>query len=71
MLKARPAEYIVWEFDPAAEIAKRFGEELGLKSVFFETCSTYSREQAEAGMDYLAIMKRNIEQIRPVFAVEE
>ncbi len=71
MLKARPAEYIVWEFDPAEEIAKRFGEELGLKSVFFETCSTYSREQAEAGMDYLAIMKRNIEQIRPCFAAKE
>lgn len=71
MLKTRPAEYIVWEFDPAEEIAKRFGEELGLKSVFFETCSTYTTEQAEAGMDYFAIMKRNIEQVRPVFAVEE
>jgi zinc transport system substrate-binding protein len=71
LLKTRPAEYIVWEADPAEEIAGRFRDELSLESACFETCTARTQEQVDGGMNYLAVMARNLENLRPVFAARE
>jgi zinc transport system substrate-binding protein len=73
-IKARqahhPAEYIVWEGEPAPEIARRFEDELGLESVTFSPVELLSDEQRAAGVDYLGVMKENLERIEPIFKPE-
>ena len=71
LLKTKPAEYIVWEADPSEEIARRFRDELDVESVYFETCTARTQEQVDGGMDYHAVMARNLENLRPVFAARE
>jgi zinc transport system substrate-binding protein len=73
-IKARqahhPAKYIVWEAEPTPEIARRFEEELGLESITFSPAELLSGEQRAAGVDYLDVMKENLERIEPVFKPE-
>lgn len=62
-----PAKYIVWEAEPTPEIAKRFEDELGLESITFSPVELLSGEQRAASVDYLDVMKENLERIEPVF----
>jgi zinc transport system substrate-binding protein len=70
-IKARqanhPAKYIVWEAKPTPEIAKRFEDELGLESITFSPVELLSDDQRAANVDYLDVMKENLERIEPVF----
>jgi zinc transport system substrate-binding protein len=65
-----PARYIVWEGEPAPEIARRFKDELGLESITFSPVELLSDAQRAAGVDYLDVMKENLERIEPVFKTE-
>ena len=62
-----PAKYILWESYPTEEIATRFRNELGLESIEFSPCELLSREDQATGIDYLKVMKQNIENVRPIF----
>ena len=59
-LAGQPARIVLWESDPVPEASRRLGE-LGLRSVTFSPCETLSAEERAAGVDYLAIMRRNID----------
>ena len=65
-----PAEYIVWEGEPTPEIAERFREELGLESITFSPAELLGEEERAAGVDYLQVMKENLERIEPIFKAE-
>jgi zinc transport system substrate-binding protein len=62
-----PAEYIVWEGEPLPEVAERFKDELGLESITFSPAELLSAEEQAAGIDYLDVMRANLEAIRPIF----
>jgi len=62
------ARYLIWEAAPPREVTARMARELGLTSVVFRHCATIEDDERAAGVDYLKIMKQNIENIRPVFA---
>jgi len=64
-LEEHSAEYLIWEEAPAPEIAERFGEELELQSIEFSPAELLSEEARQEGEDYLSIMRRNIENLRP------
>ncbi len=64
----KPAKYILWEAYPTAEIARRFKDELGLESVEFSPCELLSEEEIAGGLDFMKVMKTNIENIRKIFA---
>jgi zinc transport system substrate-binding protein len=61
ILKKSPAEFLIWEGDPKPEIAKRFADELNIRSVTFSPCELYE------GEDYTTVMERNVERLKPVF----
>jgi zinc transport system substrate-binding protein len=60
LLAEHPAKIILWESFPLSEIAKRFAEELGLRSVEFSPCELVDPEALAGGEDYLSVMKRNL-----------
>ncbi|MAE66496.1 MAG: adhesion lipoprotein [Phycisphaeraceae bacterium] len=67
ILDEHPANFILWEGEPTAEIAERFSGELGLTSVLFSPCELLSGDEIGAGLDYLKVMRQNLKQIEPVF----
>jgi zinc transport system substrate-binding protein len=67
MLKSFPAKYLLWEAYPLKEIAERFKSELGIDSVEFSPCELLGKEAIGAGLDYLTVMKQNLENIEVVF----
>ncbi len=66
-LAKHPAKHLLWESEPKPEIARRFLDELGLISLVFSPAETLDEADRAKGVDYLAIMRRNIEALRPVF----
>lgn len=66
LLRKAPAKHILWESYPTEEIAERFREELGLESVEFSPCELLGDEEIKAGLDYLEVMRANIENVRKV-----
>ena len=66
-MEHHPAAYILWEAEPAPEIAERFKKELGLTSITFSPVELLSREEIDAGTDYLDVMRRNLDGIAVVF----
>jgi zinc transport system substrate-binding protein len=62
MLKQHPAKWMVWEATPADETVKRLND-LGVQSTVFDPCGN----QPEEG-DFLDVMRRNVENLRLVFA---
>ena len=69
-LKTHRAKYILWESQPTRQIADRLKAELGLESVEFSPCESLGKEQAAAGLDYMKVMRKNIENITPVLKGE-
>jgi zinc transport system substrate-binding protein len=63
LLKTHPAKFMVWEGPPAPEIAAKLKKDFGLGSVVFEPCGNRPEED-----DYLTVMKRNLENLKPVFS---
>jgi zinc transport system substrate-binding protein len=70
-IKAKMAEhqikYLVWESFPAAAIDTRLREELGLQNIEFSPCELISGAALEGGEDYLSVMRKNLENIAPIF----
>jgi zinc transport system substrate-binding protein len=60
LLAEHPAKIVLWESFPSGEIAKRFAEELGLRSVEFSPCELMAPEALAGGQDYLTVMRRNL-----------
>jgi zinc transport system substrate-binding protein len=68
-LDQQPAKYMLWESEPAAEIAERMSTELGLKSIVFSPCETLDSERLEAGENFLTVMNGNVQRLEE--ALEE
>lgn len=66
LLRKVPAKHILWEAYPTEEIAERFRNDLGIESVEFSPCELLGDEEVESGLDYLKVMKANIENVRKV-----
>ena len=62
-LEEHPTKIILWEGEPNPEIAKRFADELGLKSVVFSPCELLKAEERSAGVDYLSVMRDNLKRL--------
>jgi zinc transport system substrate-binding protein len=68
VLKTSPARYILWETCPRDETARRLEGKLGLKSVVFSPCKELGEEDRRRDQHYVEIMKKNVANIREVFA---
>jgi len=68
ILKTHAARYLVWEGEPADEVAAQVRDELGLKSVTFSPCELMDPAELKAGATYMTVMRANIESMRPVLA---
>ena len=64
MLADAPARHILWESAPLPDIATRFSEDLGLESIVFSPCET----PPDGGVDYLARMNLNLDDVAPALA---
>lgn len=62
-----PARYLLWESTPDAAIAQRLQQELGLRSVVFAPGETLSKQAQADGMDYLKVMRQNLDNIQVIF----
>jgi zinc transport system substrate-binding protein len=62
ILEDHPAQWMLWEGEPLAEIADRL-REMGIESVVFDPCGN----RPEAG-DYLSIMRQNAANLGAIFA---
>ena len=60
------ARFLLWESAPAAGVAEKIASETGLESVVFSPCELPSAADIAGEGDYLAMMKANIEKLRPV-----
>lgn len=67
ILQSHSAKFILWETYPKQEIAQRFKDELSLESIEFSPCELLSSEEKQQGLDYLAIMKKNLENLRKIW----
>lgn len=67
VLKAHPAEYLIWEACPDKEIADRMQRELGLTSIEFSPCELLSEDEVAEGMNYMSVMRDNLERIGVIF----
>jgi zinc transport system substrate-binding protein len=61
ILKSHPARWMIWEAEPASEIAARLSA-MGIESVVFNPCAN----RPESG-DFLSVMKRNVEALKAAF----
>jgi zinc transport system substrate-binding protein len=59
-LKTHPAKHILWESDPLPEIAERFENDLGVRTITISPCELLGEN------DYLVVMKRNIERLKAI-----
>jgi zinc transport system substrate-binding protein len=64
LLKSHPAKWMIWEGDPLPESVKRL-ESLGLRSAVFNPCGNHPPQG-----DFLSVMRKNAENLKPVFASE-
>ena len=62
ILDEHPAEWMLWEAEPILEMADAL-RELGIESVVFSPAANRPSQG-----DYLAVMRRNVESLRRVFA---
>jgi zinc transport system substrate-binding protein len=67
ILEKHPAKYLIWEAYPTEAIAERMQKELGVKSIEFSPCELLSEQERQEGVDYLKVMRRNLENIREIF----
>jgi zinc transport system substrate-binding protein len=65
------ARHLIWEAEPPPDVTERVKRELGLTSVVFRHLATLEEAERQAGVDYLSVMKQNIQNIRPVFGARE
>lgn len=63
LLEDHPAKWMIWEAPPAGEIAARLNKS-GVRCAVLLPCGNVPGDG-----DYLQVMKRNVERLRPVFAV--
>lgn len=61
-LAKHPAKWMLWEGEPLEQSVRRL-EKLGVASIVFDPCAN----TPESG-DFLTVMKRNIENLRPLFS---
>lgn len=62
--KQTPAKVLIWEAEPKPEIAAKIRERCALASLVVSPCEMLSAEQKQAGLDYVGVMKRNVEVFR-------
>ncbi|MFT5129756.1 MAG: zinc transport system substrate-binding protein [Rhodothermales bacterium] len=64
LLRQHPASQLLWEQQPAAEIANLMQKQLGLSSIVFSPCET----EPGNGQDYLSVMRKNIAALGGAFS---
>ena len=62
-LAGQPSGHMLWESAPTDEIATRFRDELGLKSIVFSPCEALDAEALKNGADFLTVMNGNIDRM--------
>lgn len=67
-LEGQGARYMLWEAEPAAEIAGRMREEFGLKSIVYSPGEALEKEQLEEGEDFLTVMHANVDRLEAALA---
>jgi len=70
-MQEHPIQYLVWESFPDAAIDTRLRDELGVVSLEFSPSELLSSDDLAQGEDYLSVMRRNLENILPIFVSEE
>jgi zinc transport system substrate-binding protein len=60
LLKQHPAKWMIWEAPPKGEIIEKLKGH-GLGCVVFYSCGNVPQEG-----DYLTVMQRNIERLKPI-----
>ena len=63
-LKDKPARLLLWEAEPAKDVADWFDKELGLAGVVFSPCETLGAAEAAGGSDYVEAMQANVQRLR-------
>jgi len=66
-LEKKPATYVLWESQPAKEIAAKMRKTLGLESLVFSPCEVLDADQIEHGEDFLSVMNRNVDRLEKAF----
>ena len=62
-LADHPARIMLWESEPAAEIADRMTKELGLKNIVYSPCETLDKDEIAAGANFISVMNGNIQRL--------
>ena len=68
LLESHPARHLVWEGEPAGEVAEQVRTTLGLESVTFSPCELMDPSELDAGASYMTVMRKNIETMRVALA---
>ncbi len=68
LLVDHPAKFLIWEGEPKPEIAAKFKTETGLASIVFSPCELLSEDEKAMGIDYLKVMRENLENLGPAMA---
>lgn len=63
LLETHPARHMIWEGTPSSANATKLKADLGVESVVFDPCGNRPAEG-----DYLSVMRRNLENLKPAFA---
>ena len=61
-----PGRFLMWESQPVAEAEVAF-ERLGLTSIVVSPAETLDAAPRQAGVDFLSVMKANVDALRPAF----
>jgi len=63
LLKKHPAKFLLWEASPTKEITDRLQRDLGLTSIEFSPCELLSEQDRQKGLDYIQIMRNNLDHV--------
>ena len=61
---------MLFESEPLSEISKRLKSDWNITSVVFAPCETLSAQERSQGLDYLKVMRANIERLRAACSTE-
>ncbi|MGE3166041.1 MAG: metal ABC transporter substrate-binding protein [Planctomycetota bacterium] len=69
VLAQQSARAIIWESAPDPEIADRLRERFDLESFVVSPCELLGAMERKAGVDYIGVMKTNVDALRAAFAL--
>lgn len=67
LLKNHTAKYLIWESMPLPETVEKLQHETGLESIEFSPCELLSTEDKQKNIDYLTVMRNNLNNIKKIW----